>query len=78
MLLSLLTSTAPGNFIQDRVASTERPKLPLVSLQKVEGALERDISHSWDREYRLPPPHSVGCKDDNEVSRAGGIDSRAK
>lgn len=78
MLLSLLTSTAPGNFIQDRVASTERPKPPLVSLQKVEGALERDISHSWAAERQLLPPHFVGCKDDNEVGRAGGLDSRAK
>lgn len=56
MLLSLLTSIAPGNFIQDRVDSTERPKPPLVPAQKIEGALERDISHSWAGECRLPPP----------------------
>lgn len=42
MLLSPLTSTASGNFIQDRVASTERPKPPLVSLQKVEGTVKRE------------------------------------
>ena len=56
MLLSPLTSTAPGNFIQDRVASAERPKPPLVSLQKVEGALEREMSHPWAGEHRPASP----------------------
>lgn len=51
---------APGNFIQDKVGSTERPKPPLVPLQKVEGALERDISHSWAGEHWLPPPRLCG------------------
>lgn len=32
---------SPGNGIQDRVASPERPKPPLASLQKEEGAPER-------------------------------------
>lgn len=32
---------SPGNCVQDRVASTERPNPPLVSLQKEEGAPER-------------------------------------
>lgn len=74
----LLTSTAPGHFIQDIVASTERPKPPLASLQKVESALEREISQLSSWRMPAPSPHSVGCKDDNEVSRAGGIDSRTE
>lgn len=78
MLLSLLTSTAPGNFIQDRVTSTKRPKPPLVSLQKVDGAPERERWAILRLEMSAPRPHSMGWKDHNEVSGAGGRESRAK